>query len=325
MKSKKIILILSALAAALCLNSCDKNEEVTNANDGPVRFTAGIGREAVATPQSRASGTTWHKDDAIGIFMLKHGPTTDIAESAENRKFTTTTGNGTFTPVIGQEIYYPMNNSYVDFIAYYPHRDGATLTTAIPVEIATAQTDASQPKFDLMWAKATNADPATPTVPGPGYTKNGATAPVKFTFGHCLAKLTMNCTVDLNVGASTLLADATVTIHGMNTKGNFDLKTGDPTGTLAEVKDITPRQLATPTDGFHGTYDAIILPGTYADNKLTVDFTLAGETYTWNVDGITFNPGHEYIYKVTITRTGVKAEGTIAPWQTIEKGGVTAE
>ena len=43
MKSKKTIVMLSTLAA-VCLASCDKNEEV-NVNDGAVRFTAGIGRQ----------------------------------------------------------------------------------------------------------------------------------------------------------------------------------------------------------------------------------------------------------------------------------------
>ena len=66
--------MLSALAA-LCLTSCNNDDEVS-VNDGKVRFTAGIGKEAVATPQSRAAGIEWHKGDEIGIFMVKHGTTT---------------------------------------------------------------------------------------------------------------------------------------------------------------------------------------------------------------------------------------------------------
>lgn len=92
------------------------------------------------------------------------------------------------------------------------------------------------------------------------------------------------------------------------------------------VKDITPCQLSATPTGFHGSYDAIILPDNYDDNALKVDFTLGnGETYIWNVAKIEFAPGHEYIYKVTITRTGVTAEGTIAPWQEEPKGEVKAE
>lgn len=311
MKSRKTILILSALAV-VCLTSCDKNEEVST-YDSAVRFTAGIGKEAVATPKTRAAGTAWHTGDEIGIFMVDNG-TTDIAEKVENRQYTTATGTSAFTPVTGNEIHYPMDNSAVDFIAYYPHADGAEFSTALPVEIATPQTDESQRATDLMWAKADNATK--------GYTKDAA-ATVNFTFGHCLAKLTMNCTVDPSVGAASLLDAATVTIKGMNTVNAFDLRTGTLSGTPSEVKDITPRQLS--ADGFHGTYDAIILPGTYAGGVLTVDFTINGETYVWKVEAIEFEPGHEYIYKVRITRSGVTATGTITGWQTENKGDVTAE
>lgn len=313
MKSKKTIVILSALAA-VCLSSCDKNEEVS-AGDGTVRFTAGIGKDAVATPQTRASGTAWGAGDNIGIFMVGHG-TTVITESATNKKYTTATGNGTFTPVTGNEIYYPTNEvAPVDFIAYYPHRDAATLTADIPVDIPAAQTDATQADADLMWARADNATA--------GYTKETA-SPVKFTFGHCLSKLTMNCTLDANVAAA-MPAAATVTIHGMHTHNTFDLATATLGTTSSTVADIAPRRLTTIPANTDAVYDAIILPGKYAANVLAVDFTIGSEVFTWDVDAIEFEPGHEYIYNVTITRTGVKAEGTIVGWEPVDKGKVTAE
>lgn len=313
MNSKKTIVMLSALAA-LCLTSCNNDDEVS-VNDGKVRFTAGIGREAVATPQSRAAGTAWHKGDEIGIFMVGHG-TTDIAEKAENRPYTTADGTSAFTPVMGHEIYYPMDNSAVDFIAYYPHSNGAQLAAALPIEIALAQTGDTQRDTDLMWAKANNATK--------GYTKDAA-ATVDFTFGHCLSKLTMNCTVDASVGAASLLADATVTIKGMNTVNTFDLRTGMLSGTPGTPADIAPRKLAVANDGFHGIYDAIILPGAYADNALKVEFTIDGEPFVWDVEAVEFKPGHEYIYKVKITRTGVTATGTITPWTPVDKDEVTAD
>lgn len=57
------------------------------------------------------------------------------------------------------------------------------------------------------------------------------------------------------------------------------------TGTLGAVPetpaDIAPRKAATVPAGFHATYDAIILPGAYADGQLAVDFTTdGGETFT---------------------------------------------
>lgn len=76
------------------------------------------------------------------------------------------------------------------FFESYTHN--AQLSTALPVAIPAAQTDESQSYADLMWAKANNS--------GTDYTKDGTTAPVALTFGHCLSKLTMNCTVDASVG-----------------------------------------------------------------------------------------------------------------------------
>lgn len=316
MNVMKNLVTMCALASAVCLASCSNDDEMNVNNDGQARFTAAIGNEAVvATPGTRASGTAWGPNDNIGIFMVNHGMET-IAEKCSNRQFRTTTGNGNFSPVMGQEIYYPMDNSAVDFISYYPHTDGAALDTPFPVTIGTAQTDATQPGFDLMWAKATNS--------GKGYNKL-LNAIVAFTFGHCLSKLTMNCTLDASVGADNL-DDAQVTIHSMNTVSTFDLRTGKQNGTPGTPADITPRKLATPTEGFDATYDAIILPAGYDDGAVTVDFGIGSDTYTWNVDAVTFEAGNEYIYEVEITRLGVKVTGTIVGWNPVtHQGPVYAE
>lgn len=311
MKTKKTILVLSALAA-VCFSSCEKNEEA-GADNGAVRFTAAIGHEAVATPKSRAAGTTWHGGDALGIFMMNHGSTTTIAFGAANRQFTTAKDDGLFTPADAENaIYYPMDNTSVDFIAYYPYEAGATLGTGLAVQIPTTQDDASQRATDLLWARADNN--------GPGYTKDqDATIPVALSFAHQLAKLTMNCTVDASVGDASLLADATVTIRGMYTASTFDLSTGSLSGTPATSAHITARRPAATTAGSDDTFDAIILPATYPADALQVDFNLSGETFTWDVKAVTFQPGHEYIYEVIITRTGVTATGTIAPWTPVVK------
>lgn len=312
----KNLMTMCALASAVCLASCSNDDEMNVNNDGQARFTAAIGNEAVvATPGTRASGTAWGPNDNIGIFMVKHG-TENIAEKCSNRQFRTTTGNSNFSPVIGQEIYYPMDNSTVDFISYYPYTDGAALDTPFPVTIGTAQTDATQPGFDLMWAKATNS--------GKGYNKL-LNATVAFTFGHCLSKLTMNCKLDGSVGAANL-DGAKVTIHSMNTASTFDLKTGEQNGTPETPADITPRKLATPATGFDATYDAIILPAVYSGGTVTVDFDINSEIYTWNVDAMTFKAGNEYIYEVKITRSGVKVTGTIVGWNPVpHQGPVYAE
>lgn len=296
------------MLTAATLWACDKNEEAADIDNGQVRFTASIGKEAVAKPQSRAAGTQWAAGDDIGIFMVDHD-TNDIAIGANNRQFTTLAGNGIFTPVSENEIFYPMDRRPVYFIAYYPYSGDTKLTDALPVKIAVAQTDDTQRATDLMWTKADNG--------GSGYSKNETAAPpVALTFSHRLSKLTMNCTVHTSVGDPSLLADATVTIRGMNTRNTFDLISGT-LGTPVTPADITARKLSDVPAGFHGACDAIILPGAYADGVLTVDFTINGETYTWKVGEIKFESGSNHVYEVLITRTEVTATGTITDWNTV--------
>lgn len=59
---------------------------------------------------------------------------------------------------------------------------------------------------------------------------------------------------------------------------------------------------------------------------MTVDFEIGSDTYTWNVDTVTFEAGNEYIYEVEITRSNVKVTGTINPWNPVtHQGPVYAE
>ena len=301
--------VAATLICALAFTSCNVNDDITDETSQAVRFCASIDNQAVANaPETRAAGAAWNNGDAIGIFMVKNGTTT-ISEQAVNKPYTTQ-GAATFTAAAGNEIYYPMNGSAVDFIAYYPYESGNVLTTAINVEIGTTQTTASQAGFDLLWARADNS--------GNGYNKiSHAATPVAFVFNHKLAKIVMNCSADASVG--TALTGMTVTIKGMNTKNTFNLATG-VLGTPGTPAAITPHTVA---DG--AIYDAIIMPGGYATGALTVEFTVGGETFTWNVGAETFVAGNEYTYAITLTRTGVIVTGTINPWIPVVRDPVEAE
>ena len=301
--TSKIFAMMAAAGLMVGFSSCSNDDEtVDNNQPQAVCFSADIANQALpgGAPGTRAAGTDWAAGDAIGIFMVGNGTTT-IAEGAENKQYTTT-GTSAFSPVSGDEIYYPTTGS-VDFMAYYPWNTGYTLGTAIPVEIGT---QTSQPAFDLLWAKATG-------VAGAGYDKNTTTVPL--VFDHKLSKIVMNVT--LGAGVSGTISD--VTIKGMNTKNTFDLAAGT-LGTADTPANITPREVTANSE-----YDAIIMPETYAAGVVTVDFTVAGATYTWTLAAETFAPGNEYTYAVTISKGGVSATGTITPWTPNDKGGVIAE
>lgn len=299
---------MATLMGAVTFTACNNDDEpVINNDKVAVQFAAGIGGNvATGTPETRAAGTSWAALDEIGIFMVDAGALT-ISESAENMKYVTSSAGSSNTFLADgttNTIYYPSTGS-VNFIAYYPWETGAVLGTPINVEIATAQTAANQPDFDLLYVKGTTA-----------YT-NSSVGAVPLAFDHKLAKLVMN----LEAGGGASLTNVSISIKGMFTKNTFSLGTGSFGATATTPVAITPREITA-----NASYDAIILPQYYASGVVTVEFTAGGDTYTWNVGAMTFAPGNEYVYTVTLSKGGgVTVTGSINPWTSTNMGGVTAE
>ena len=91
------------------------------------------------------------------------------------------------------------------------------------------------------------------------------------------------------------------------------------------IGNIIPRTWDTPAEGCFATYDALIPPATYTDGEVTVEFKIGSDIYKWSVPSVTFESGKNYIYPLTIRKTGIDA-GTpiIADWQTNDHGTGTA-
>jgi hypothetical protein len=294
-----------AIICAATFTSCGVNDDIRDETNQAVHFSASIDNQAVANaPGTRAAGTVWG-NDAIGIFMVANGTTT-IAENAVNKQYTTA-GTSAFTAVSGDEIYYPMDGSKVDFIAYYPYASGKTLGSSISVDVSGAQTASSQADIDLLWAKANGTG-------GSGYDKvTHATTPVALAFNHKLAKMVINCKAETNTGiVAANFTTATVVINGMNTRTSLTLADGTLSAATGSGV-INPNKIATAAN-FLASYDAIIVPAQYGVAVVRVVFTVNGEPYTWTLNAETFASGNEYTYEVTLTRTGVQVTGTIKPW-----------
>lgn len=296
---KKVTFLSIALAAIGALASCTAGDDLLpETSRTPIRFTGGIGTQPSA-PDTRAAGATWHNGDAIGVFMLSHG-TDALVDDAANKQFTTT-GNGYFTHVPATRLYYPQDGSLVDFIAYYPYRPDATLTGSFAVNTAdqSRQTD-----FDLLWVKANRS--------GKGYNKE-ILGDVPLAFNHRLARIVLNCKADANTGF-TDLKGLTVTLRGMNTCISYSLADGTA-GTPSAVADISARPI-TAADGYMASFDAIIVPATYAAGQVKIEFSKDGSPFTWEVGNIRLEAGSSYVYEVILSLVEVQVQGTIIPWDT---------
>lgn len=305
--NKQSILMVAAL---LLLAGCSNDNEgaATPEGDGRVALEVSSGIE------SRAYDNKWESDDAIGIYMLKTGTAT-ISEGAENRRYFTADGGSAFTATTEQTIYFPLDGSKVDFIAYYPYQKNLT-NGAFTLDIST-QTDLSA--IDLMTAgtKTTEAEPLD---------KNHYK--VHFKFAHRLTKLELNIGTGRGITTEDLKG-LKVEVTKQRTSGSYD-----PQFETFGV-DSEPVQTVELNTNAGGTLaQAILLPTTAADgiNPIVTRreflFTLksTGEVFRWSVpDDKSFERGDKNIYNITINRNGVEVTATIEKWNEVDNGEIEAE
>ena len=275
-------------------------------NDSTPATTDADGRVALQVSggisvQTRAQNDQWTANDAIGIYMTQNG---EIAEAAENRKYTTTDGTTAFKAAEGQTIYFPADNKPVDFVAYYPYTK--TLKSGAFALDVSNQTDL--PAIDLMVAEAKS--PAEHP-----YNKDNSKVP--FSFTHRLAKL------ELTIAAGTGISDddldnLKVEITRQRTSGSYD-----PLYRAFGV-DSEPVETITLNTTANGTFaQAILLPTTAATGnnpiqtgrKLIFTLKTTGDTFTWAVpDDKEFKQGDRNIYKIIINRNDLQVTASIVNW-----------
>lgn len=108
----------------LFLFACNQEDNQPIDNSGQataIHFTSTVKGVAL----TRANGASWTVNDSIGVYMKKSGESLSagsIVNSAANLLYTTKNGDGNFVTA-GTDLYYPEDQSQVDFIAYYPQRN----------------------------------------------------------------------------------------------------------------------------------------------------------------------------------------------------------
>lgn len=286
MKTKN--LFFAVALSLLTLNSCNNDDDGGGSrNKTSLQFTSTIVNTKIASTQTRAAGSVWDKNDAIGIYMVKSGQgliTNTIL--AENKHYITENGTSTgiFTPAnTSAEINYPIDGSKVDFIAYYPYNKDIIVDYKYPIDIS-VQT--SQPAIDFLYSNnALALDKATPNI--------------ALGFKHKLTKVVFAITS----GDISDLSGLTVTIKGTKTKASFNLAGNEDSALVVDensVADISANISSTGTNG-----EAIILPESGVGQRTFVFSLPSGESYTWQVPSTEiFEKGTKYTYNVQLQKSG---------------------
>lgn len=278
---------LSLLIGGLSLSACS-NEEI-HMDDARValQVTSGI--------QTRAYDDQWEKGDEIGIFGFTQGDAP--AQAYTNERYVTTGGNGTFTPD-GTTIYLPTDDSYLDFVAYYPHTTSLTADGIYAVDV----TDQSiQKDIDLMAAGRQTANRIKNTV--------------AFNFEHKLSKIVFNFAAGDGIALSEL-AGMKVQLTNQQPKATFDVT--QPDGEVVVGMD-SPTDITLLTDADGTSSEGIVLPSANFDG-MTIHLELADGSSFFNWDlknsqnADKFEAGKKYVYDITVNRSGLGVTATITDW-----------
>ena len=211
----------SAVAlAALLLTACQNDEETMQTDTRvALQVTSGI--------QTRAYDNQWEENDDIGIFGFTQGDAP--AQAYTNVRYVTKSGNSRFTPD-GTTIYLPTDDSYLDFVAYYPHTTSLTADGIYAVDVFVAYyphttsltadgiyavdvtNQSIQKDIDLMAASKLSANRIKNTV--------------AFNFEHKLSKVVFNFKAGDAMEESEL-AGMTVQLTNQQTKALFDVTKPD--------------------------------------------------------------------------------------------------
>lgn len=284
---------ICALLATVLLPGCSEDRENTpQPTDGRVALQATSGIRM----NTRAYDKTWEANDAIGIYMLNGGAT----DGDGNRKYTTalTAENGSFTAAEGHTLYFPVDGSQRDFVAYYPYRktlaDGNVYT--VDVSHQTPQKD-----IDLMGAaKVERKDKNNPVV--------------AFVFTHKLVKLAVTIKADGTSLTDADLAGTTVSITHQQTAATYNVLTGGE----ATVTTGAPTEIDLHTDGLKA--EGIVLPAaTTAGMELMFTVPkLGNQKFHWDVNSAAqskaFVAGSKYLYTIIIGKAGVEVSSKVEDW-----------
>lgn len=261
-------------------------------------------------PATRAEGSTWHAQDAIGLFTLDP-ETSAVVDGQANYRYLNQSAAGataTFSPADAQNTaYFPVDGSKVSVLAYYPYNANVTPgsgTLPVPVDVAD---QTHLPAIDLMTSAAVQADKSNPAV--------------QLSFEHRLTKLSITLQADASFPSGTDLSTATLTLTGTPATAQYDLVAQSLTPS-ATAQDIALP--LSPASGGTATSQAIVIP-TAAGKGVAFKIAVNGDEYTGKLPGdVALKAGEEVTVTITLKKSKAEIEASIRPWGTGSSTGLEA-
>lgn len=298
--SKKIKLSFLISLIVLSLISCEKKElnSESNENQNVAIFTSTIKSFILEFAKTRVVGTTWHEQDAIGIYAINSQQEVNeesIYNDYSNIKYINAVSGeiATFSAA-DNKIILPVNDQALDFIAYYPYTPNVTgFTFPIDITFQEARTD-----INIMYAIST------------GHTS--ANSDVEFKFQRVLSSIVIYISSKEGIN----LQDATITIENANT--NAILSLVDGTISVGQEKNAITPIIENDTTKNEIITKATLLPGQELSD-LDINIKLAnGDEYSWTPDDYELTSQVARCYELNLTYHDVElinSGSTIDGWE----------
>lgn len=290
----KTIYFAAAALAALAAAACSKDGGASVPGDKAVaaKVSADIGGV-----QSRAAGSSWAQGDAIGIS------TTSLTKTEYANIPYGYDGSG-FKPD-GTVIYF-QSEEEVTFSAYYPFAGvaGTSAGTVTATTSAAVQTAAAQTAIDFLYASGAKADKTKPTI---SFTDKSGSGGADNSFTHRMSQITLK----FIEGDDMLFTDklTSYTLKGLRLGGTFNTLTG----VAAADADLSGGDLTIALSGVSsdaGVYAAaplILFPQEVSGGEIALEVTVDGEVYKTSLVIAALEAGNNYIFPVTVRKTGLSA------------------
>jgi len=272
--------------------ACDSDDDKENPNLQPPYLTF----EGTITGEAQVEGESplWPVNNIIGLYVAAADEKA-VIEDYQNIRYISTKGDGKFTPgnKYTDVIYYPENNSSVQFISYSPYR--AEMINGVYAIDLTQQSN--QQALDLLYAESTQAKPADDVV--------------KLDFDHELSKVVFN----IKAG-ETLVGLNNLKVSISNLKAKADYRLLDRS--FNEEEATTELTMKTTVVDRVAVSEGIILPTEAADRKFVFRFTIGTDTKTFEMDASAeiFPRAKKQTFDIILERNEVKmnASSTIEDW-----------
>jgi len=285
--------LLVALCVLSVTYSCEDRDDANNDGQVPVSFTSEI---KGSQPASRAVGMSWTAGDKVGINMVAVGSGLSADAVFRQYKASNAGKNASIVPVESdQTLYYPTDDSSVNFIAFSPYKVPSGTTVSYS-EFSDQSTEDKIEAVDFLYHKGTTAYDRT----------NNPKAVLTFT--HKLSKLVIKASLaDDPTSATIPLNTLAMKISGIPASFSANLSNGMLIPST-ETSTITPYH----TDGVSERITTAIIVPHGAKGGRTISFALSEDrSFVYDIPSdYVFESGKAYELEFKLTRKGIELTGS---------------